>query len=147
MEMRISVLVDDHVQSFCHQNWRSCINVVYTSSLNARSISPWELFSTCSFACILHWACLPSEKETVSRCLEIFGFDLPTKPNKTQWETTKFWLLEQLEHLDNSSPKHVTKRQNMRNMGPIFACSILFSRGCTNPLRSGFSSLQYLSKK
>ncbi len=68
MEMRISVLVDDHVQSFCHQNWRSCINVVYTSSLNARSISPWELFCTCSFACILFWGCLASEKEkTFSR--------------------------------------------------------------------------------
>jgi hypothetical protein len=52
MEMRVSVLVDDHVQSFCPQNWRSCINVAYTSSLNARSISPRELFCTLLAYCL-----------------------------------------------------------------------------------------------
>jgi hypothetical protein len=76
MEMRVSVLVDDHVQSFCPQNWRSCINVAYTSSLNARNISPWELFCTCSFACILSWGCLASEKEkTFSRMNHRLIFD------------------------------------------------------------------------
>jgi hypothetical protein len=80
MKERQICKIDLHMEMKNHDvGWWSCSVIlspkfgevasmcVYTSSLNARSISPWELFSKCSFACILYWACLPLEEETVSR--------------------------------------------------------------------------------